>query len=316
MENKPVKVSVIMLSYNHERYIAHAIESVISQKTDFETEILIGDDGSSDNSAEIIREYARKYPHIITAFIRPENLGATRNSFDLLCRARGQYIAACEGDDFWTDEYKLQKQCDFLDEHEEYSAVASESVIVDENDREYAHTSDIRWICKKRDMSLKDFRGIFLPGQPSSLMRRNFFLEDGFEKELFLTAHHSIGDRTTAVQWLCRGRIYRLPPVLSAYRIPKKENRQNMTQTLYSKSSSIIREDSDYTDTLYEYAKKNYKGRFSFDYHRTELLFSALKKRDLSSALYIFRKMSLPLSAFIYIFPIIISRIKEKIRKI
>jgi glycosyltransferase involved in cell wall biosynthesis len=106
-------VSVTIICYNQEKYIAQCIESVLSQITDFYYEIVIGDDGSTDGTKEIISEYAGKYPQI--KFInRPVNIGLQNNIVDVISKCSGEYISLLEGDDYWTNNNKLQIQADFL----------------------------------------------------------------------------------------------------------------------------------------------------------------------------------------------------------
>ena len=114
-------VSVWMITYNHEKYISEAIESVLMQKTDFDYEIIIGEDCSTDNTKAILKEYEKKYPHLIKVIYQDHNVGAMRNAFEFTFpRCHGKYIACLEGDDFWIDPLKLQKQVDFLEQHTEY----------------------------------------------------------------------------------------------------------------------------------------------------------------------------------------------------
>ncbi len=117
-----VKVSVLMLTYNHSKYIADAIESVIRQKTNFPFELVIGEDCSTDDTARICREYQEKYPEIIRLTTSAENIGLQENFIRTYHQCTGKYMAICEGDDFWINKSKLQIQADFLDQHEEYSA--------------------------------------------------------------------------------------------------------------------------------------------------------------------------------------------------
>lgn len=117
MEND-VKVSVFCTVYNHEKYLRQCLEGFVIQKTNFRFEVLVHDDASTDNSADIIREYETKYPEIIIPIYQKENqhsqgISIARNF--LYPRARGKYIASCEGDDYWCDENKLQKQYDALE---------------------------------------------------------------------------------------------------------------------------------------------------------------------------------------------------------
>ena len=123
-------VSVAMIAYNVEPYISEAIESVLIQKTDFPFELVIGEDCSTDNTRNIVLDYQQKYPDKIRVLIREKNLGLTPNSVDTQNHCKGKYIALLDGDDYWTDEHKLHKQIDFLDNHSEYSACAHQSMVI------------------------------------------------------------------------------------------------------------------------------------------------------------------------------------------
>jgi glycosyltransferase involved in cell wall biosynthesis len=131
------KVSVCMMTYNHERFIAQAIESVLEQKTVFDFELVIGEDCSTDGTRKIVAEYARKYPEKIRAMFRETNLGMTANFLQTLSECRGHYIALLEGDDYWTDPLKLQKQVDFLDVHPLYSLCCHCYKIYDEESKNW-----------------------------------------------------------------------------------------------------------------------------------------------------------------------------------
>jgi glycosyltransferase involved in cell wall biosynthesis len=124
MIKKP-KVSILCITYNQKDYIKQCIDSFLMQKTDFDFEILINDDASNDGTSEILKEYRAKYPDKIILNLQQENQYSKgiRNMMVrfLLPRAKGKYIAICEGDDYWTDKTKLQKQVDFLDSNPDYS---------------------------------------------------------------------------------------------------------------------------------------------------------------------------------------------------
>lgn len=134
-------VSVCVPTYNHEKYISQCLDSVISQKTSFDYEVLVGEDDSDDNTRKICIEYSKKYPNKIRLFLNDrKNVlyingkpTGRRNSINLLNSAKGKYIALCEGDDYWTDPYKLQKQVDFLEANEEYVICYHDARVVDEN---------------------------------------------------------------------------------------------------------------------------------------------------------------------------------------
>lgn len=113
-------VSVICLTYNHVAYIQEALQSMVSQKTSFPYEIIVHDDASTDGTADIVRLYAELYPDKVKAILRQENQyrkGIIISDKLIAKNAAGKYIALCEGDDYWTDCYKLQKQVDYMEEH-------------------------------------------------------------------------------------------------------------------------------------------------------------------------------------------------------
>lgn len=114
-----VKVSIICTNYNKGRWIGEAIDSFLKQETSFPYEIIIVDDASTDGSTDIIRFYQAQHPNIIRAFFNQENQGITKTWSDICKEAKGQYIARCDGDDYWTDPFKLQKQVNLLEESPE-----------------------------------------------------------------------------------------------------------------------------------------------------------------------------------------------------
>lgn len=129
-----IKVSVICLIYNMRDYVAQALDSMLMQKTDFPFEIIVHDDASTDGSTDIVREYAEKYPDIIVPIIQTENQYSKKNG--AIKRAinsslRGEFTCYCEGDDYWTDPYKLQKQYDFMSQHPDYSLCAAKTRQID-----------------------------------------------------------------------------------------------------------------------------------------------------------------------------------------
>ncbi|MBE0471376.1 MAG: glycosyltransferase [Methyloprofundus sp.] len=132
--DKPV-VSICCITYNHEPYIEDALEGFLIQETDFPFEILIHDDASTDRTADIIREYEAKYPRLIKPIYQTENQYSQgkRATVILLPNAQGEFIALCEGDDYWTDTKKLQIQAEFLLRNPEVVITGHDAFIVDEN---------------------------------------------------------------------------------------------------------------------------------------------------------------------------------------
>ncbi len=129
---KPL-VSIVCNAYNHEKYIGDALSGFVMQKTSFPYEILVHDDASADNTASVIRRYEKQYPELIKPIYQTENQYSKRaRSVSELqfARARGKYIALCEGDDYWTDPLKLQKQADALENHPEVDICAHAALSV------------------------------------------------------------------------------------------------------------------------------------------------------------------------------------------
>lgn len=112
--------SICTRTYNLENFVAEALDSLLMQETDFPFEMVIDDDCSSDGTAEVIKKYMEKFPNIIKANLREKNIGLRMNLLKNMQRAKGKYIALCDGDDYWTDPLKLQKQVDFLENNNEY----------------------------------------------------------------------------------------------------------------------------------------------------------------------------------------------------
>ena len=126
IEKQPLMVTIQCITYNHESYIRQCLEGFVMQKTNFRFEAVVHDDASTDGTAVIIREYAEKYPNIIKPIFEIENQYSKHDgSITRIMNehTHGKYVAMCEGDDFWTDPYKLQKQVDFLESHPNYGLV-------------------------------------------------------------------------------------------------------------------------------------------------------------------------------------------------
>jgi glycosyltransferase involved in cell wall biosynthesis len=130
------KISIVTICYNQEKYIRQAIDSFLMQKTDFEFEIVVADDASTDKTQDILREYRDLHPNVFNLILRRKNIGAVKNSIEALKAAKGEYIALCEGDDYWTDELKLHKQAEFLDNHPSYALCFHPVKVFFENNKE------------------------------------------------------------------------------------------------------------------------------------------------------------------------------------
>lgn len=215
-----IKVSVCVPTYNHEPYIAQMLEGALQQQTSFAYEIVIGDDASTDNAPAIIRQYAQQYPDRIRAYLHPTNLGpssprefAGRNNVLFLLKAcRGQYVALCEGDDYWTDPQKLQKQVEFMDAHPDY-AICHHNVRVTYEDGSPEHLFNLP--DQKTDSTIEDLLQDQWFMATASLLYRNYFLTTDFAD---WHAKAAAGDWALVLQLAARGNIGYLPEVMGVYR--------------------------------------------------------------------------------------------------
>jgi glycosyltransferase involved in cell wall biosynthesis len=134
-------VSIVMITYNHERYIAQAIESVLMQKVDFPIELIVGEDCSTDNTRELLLKYASLYPEVIRLILHERNVGAGSNFESVMAQCNGKYVAFLEGDDFWIDADKLNKQVKLLESDSEIHICFHPVLLVDRDNRS---TGEIR----------------------------------------------------------------------------------------------------------------------------------------------------------------------------
>lgn len=135
MEEKNIMVTIICNTFNHEKYIGKCLDSFVDQKTSFKYEIIVHDDASTDNTAEIIKAYQRKYPNLFKVIIQEKNIYS--QNIDSMTYIEklidGKYIALCEGDDYWTDERKLQKQVEFLENNNDYFLCGHQGIKIAED---------------------------------------------------------------------------------------------------------------------------------------------------------------------------------------
>jgi len=211
--DKPL-VSICTITYNHEEFIEEALDSFLMQETSFPFEIIIDDDCSTDETATIIKKYQEKYPNIIKAWLRKKNVGACKNGLENLKRAKGQYIALCEGDDYWIDCYKLQKQIDIFSGNSDVTLCFHPAYEVD-----YI-SGESKLICQHRDkntkIDLKDIiigRGGYIP--TASIVYRNIQQDKLFR---FLDTNPPLGDYFLQVYMASLGRVYYINEAMAVYR--------------------------------------------------------------------------------------------------
>lgn len=125
-------VDVIVPIYNHEKYLVKTFDGILMQETDFKFRVIASDDCSTDGTRAIMQRYAEKYPDIIFPTYHPKNMGALANGYSILSKVTSKYVAVCDGDDYWTDKHKLQKQISFLEANPDFTVCFGKVDIIDE----------------------------------------------------------------------------------------------------------------------------------------------------------------------------------------
>lgn len=208
-------VDIVMPTYNHERFVAQAIESVLTQKTEFESRLTICDDGSTDRTQAIVREYAQKYPLLIRPVLASEHIGILhkdRLSIRVLTGCTAKYVALLEGDDYWTDPYKLQKQVDFLESHPDFAICHHNvTVIYEDGSKEPANLlpPDQPAVRSLEDLILDNFIQT-----NSAVFRRGLFGE--FPEWFYFVR---CGDWLIHIMNAQHGKIGYINEVMAAYRV-------------------------------------------------------------------------------------------------
>ena len=210
-------VSIAMLAYNHEKYIGEAIESVLMQKTNYKYKIVIAEDGSKDATRTILLDYQKKFPDRIRLILQVRNVGAQANNIDLLSNLEGKYVAALEGDDYWIDPLKLQKQIDYLEKNPDYGLVFTDADLYYQNSKKLIKSYDKTF---KRTIPTGYVLNVLVEGNPyktcTSLFRHKF-IEDVFEKNVL--NRKGFGDKSLWLHIASKSKIAYIPDSTSVYRI-------------------------------------------------------------------------------------------------
>lgn len=241
--NEDVLVSVICEVYNHEPYLRECLEGFVMQQTNFLYEILIHDDASTDGSVAIIREYEQKYPNLFKPIYQKENQYSKGVSIwrDIqIPRAQGKYIAICEGDDYWTDSLKLQKQVDILEADETLMACCTDCSVVDNHS---ALLKEKRGGVVKGDIqgryNLRDFFRDNHQYPTLSVVYRRAHTREVQQKHAH-TINAFLGDWTLWICLLIYGDMYFLDEVTCAYRINPTSVTHTVNRVARAKASRDI----------------------------------------------------------------------------
>ncbi|MEX0775221.1 MAG: glycosyltransferase [Phycisphaeraceae bacterium] len=201
-----------MITYNHQRYVAQAIDSVLMQRTNFDWELVIGEDCSPDGTGALVADYQRREPQRIRVLPRLRNLGASHNFVDTYFACGGQYVALLEGDDYWTDPNKLQAQVEALDAHPEWS-MCGHRVHLRREDGQPVQDFPPPWACQ-RVLTLGDLLASNLLPACSVVFRHRLIEE-------FPSWHHQLamGDWSVHILNAHHGLIGMLPVTMAVYRL-------------------------------------------------------------------------------------------------
>lgn len=294
-------VSVAMATYNHEKYVVQAIEGVLAQKTSFSYELIVHDDASTDCTQEIIKQYQRRFPDIIISILQIENQYSKGiDPFDhyIIPLCKGKYIAFCEGDDYWIDTSKLEKQVRYLEVHTNCAAIYHNCDIVDENGK---GLSNYKGPYKRRNET--DFTSIRLgltgeyPGQTASALVRKSVFEVSNQESLYLERMHVNGDRKILMRSASKGYIHVLPDVMSCHRVVYSGG-DSWTARTHGKNLSglILRSNLEIKEYLKKFSPSTkYPNQFQIFHAGLAVLIKAIcyptaeNRRVLQSAFYYFR---------------------------
>lgn len=220
MKSNKTLVSISCMTYNHKVFIRQCLDGFMMQRCSFKFEVLIHDDASTDGTQDIIREYETRYPDIIKPIYQKENQyskGIDPNVKYNFSRAKGKYIAMCEGDDYWTDPYKLQKQVDFLESHPDYVMCSHKYQIYEQESNEYVNILPEIENEKGDDFFLTDLIvGKWLV-QPLCMMCRKSALEDKR-----LERYKYMIDTVFIYNLLTQGKAFCLSDTMGVYRVQNR----------------------------------------------------------------------------------------------
>lgn len=207
------KVSCHIITYNQKEYISNCIDSILMQKTNFSVEIIIGDDNSNDGTREILKDYAFKYPDLIKLNLlegRGIGLPGKQNFLTTLEMCVGKYIALCEGDDYWTDPLKLQKQVDFLEQNSEYNLCFHNIQLFNQEFNSFNQDTVTRKVSETTSIT-ELAKGNYIH-TPSVVLRNNFTIPSWFSQA-------PIGDWTLYMIAVKDKKIKKIEDTMAVYRV-------------------------------------------------------------------------------------------------
>lgn len=255
-----ITVSIICVTYCHEKYLRKALDGFLSQKTDFKFEILVHDDASGDGTPNIMKEYEQKYPDIVRAVYQKENKysqGVRITDEILLPMVRGKYMAFCEGDDYWCDDHKLQKQVDFLESHPDYTVCVHNT----RNIYLKSGKTEIPYGDKEKDLALEDVvrRGSQSFHYSSQLVRTDFY------KKLpgFATMTVMVEDYPDSVYYVLDGKVFYMPEIMSVHIIGTETSWTRNILPFHETRAQFYQDNVDMLKAANEYSDYKYNDIFT-----------------------------------------------------
>lgn len=209
-----ITLSVWTITYNHEKYLRQCLESIVSQKTSFRFELVIGEDCSTDGTRAILKEFEANYPDIVKPIYHHSNVGMLRNANEFCFpQLKGKYVACLEGDDYWTDPHKLQKQVDFLEQHQEYSACFTNTMYVDSKGHTIGHSERVP--AGVQTITYQDLIQRLFIHTPSIVFRKALITPEFLEQ----TKGFKASDFPLFLKLSLAGPIHFIPENMTAYRM-------------------------------------------------------------------------------------------------
>ena len=229
-------LSVSCITYNHKEYIVQAIESFLFQKTNFSFEIVIGEDCSNDGTKEIVFNYLQKYPDKIKVITSEYNVGGVANELRTLQACKGKYIALCEGDDYWNDPLKLQKQVDFLESNPEYGLVHGNVNHLFENNGKtiYAFNKINKKIIPEGNIFEELIKPSHIIKNMTVCFRKDLFEKYYLSDEDIMSSNWKLIDISIWLIFSLYSKIHYIDEVLSTYRLlEESKSRSNNISKLH-----------------------------------------------------------------------------------
>lgn len=319
MSNKDVLVSVCVITFNQKAYIQQALDSILSQKTNFDYEILVHDDCSTDGTIEILKKYKEKYPDIIKLLLEEENQYSNGKKITpfFIPYIKGKYCVLNEGDDYWCDNLKLQKQYDFLENNSEYSMVCHNAKKINDKGDVVGNFG------KNKDVDYSTEQTILGGGgfiATNSMMFRADLLKN-------LPRHYyecSIGDYILAIHFVMNGKVRYLSNIMSVYRVSTKgswskryaedeEFFNNFTNNMISTVEKMKNYYDNKYNKYFDIVIKNFKNTYKL---RRYKFFELIKNdKELFKQLSFHKKISIFLNSYLSKFMKIYYKIKRSLNE-